>query len=420
MGAQSKKNAFWFTLGILAVTRPGFIIEKIPFSNQFSRLFFFASVLVLFVAVLRRFTASDAKRVIRVAVPFCLYSWIIVVTITNDGLIMEALYHLLYYIYCLLFGIFCMKKDERTFLRCVRNILFVLIIVNTASIILKPDGLYTVKKMTGELDNRYWFLGFKNGIGKYNIFLISISGAYQQVTKNKSDRMITLISFVACAVSSILIGSTSGLIGALIPFLISIMIASIHNEKIIAIARMRNYSIIIALVFVCVVITNSLLTNPLVVYFITEVFGKTITLSGRLAIWNSVMNIIAQHFWCGVGYLGGLGNARLIGETANTTDAHNYYLEFMLEGGMIAGILLALFLVQITLKLDKHRHNSSIAVLAGGMFTIMLVLLTENCNNNFMWLFFGICLATETIEETTNMSFLYDILEKLKIRRASR
>lgn len=417
MSNQSRKNAVLFTLGTLAVTRPGYIMEKVPFANQCSRLYFFASVFVLLVILLRKFTTSTAKSILRIAIPVALYLWLSLRTIIAHGAIAEMLYRLLYYSYCLLLATFGMKKDPKTFLRSVRNVLFVLVVLNAVTIILKPDGLYTLTKMTGEEDNRYWFLGFKNGISKYSVFLITLSGAYHLLTRKAKDFFIFYISFAVSVISAVMIESSGGLVGVCLSFLIAVFVRKTKNSGIMSMARMRNYAIVIACVFATVVLTTSLLTNPLVVYFVTEVLGEKITLSGRLPIWAAVLQIVSQHFIGGVGYLGGEGNARLIGHTANTVDAHDYYLEFLLEGGIIAFTILVLFFLQMTRKLDKYRKNDSVAVLAGGLFTLMLVLIAENCNNDFMWIFFGICLSAEEIERERLKMPLDVVLEKVGLRR---
>ena len=417
MSNQSRKNAVLFTLGTLAVTRPGYIMEKVPFANQCSRLYFFASVFVLLVILFRKFTTSTAKSILKIAIPVALYLWLSLRTIIAHGAVAEMLYRLLYYSYCLLFATFGMKKDPKTFLRSVRNVLFVLVVLNTVSIILKPDGLYSIAMMTGEDDTRYWFLGFKNGIGKYCVFLITIGGAYHVLTKKAKDFFILYISFAVSVISTVMIESSGGLVGVCLSFLIALFVRKTKNSGIMSMARMRNYAIVITFIFATVVLTTSLLTNPLVVYFVTEVLGEKITLSGRLPIWAAVLRIVSQHFIGGVGSLGGKANARLIGQTDNTVDAHDYYLEFLLEGGIIAFTLLVLFFLQMTRQLDKYRKNDAVAILAGGLFTLMMILIVENCNNDFMWIFFGICLSAEEIERERLKMPLDVVLEKVGLRR---
>lgn len=401
MKIKNKTNIF-FMLGIMAVTRPGFLVEKIPFFSSFIRLYFFVCYAVLIIIVLSRWGNSDFFRYGKIATPIVLYGFLFFNTLLNHGELSISMFRLIDYSYCLLLCTVCFKFDAGRFLLVLRNVLFILIIINTLSVLVFPAGMYTMEKMTHELDYRYWFLGFKNGIGKYSIVLVTVSCMIEQLNKRKSDRIITRMSLFCSIISSVLIESASGVIGALLPFCIMMILSMGGKSKISQFVRMRNYFIIITFVFVTVVTSTKLLENETVVYVITNVFHKTPDLSGRLPIWQNVMKIISRNFIMGVGVHSGLYNARLIGGTANTVDAHNYYLEFLLEGGIIAFIILVIMLLQITYKLDKYRKIREIGILAGGVFTFLIILITENCNNYYLWLFLGICLNIDYYIEQKN------------------
>ena len=392
-----KTKNILFTLGILAVARLGYLIDTVPYYSSLSNIYFIFCFGVLLFILIRRFTVSDAEQVSKIFIPIILYGWILAVTYIKDGDVWLALTRLLMYSYSLLLAVVCCKYNAKNFIRCFRNVLFVLILINTVSVLAFPSGLYS---------DRFWFLGFKNGIGKYGIMLITLCGFTQTISKHKTDKMITLISVVVSAITAVQIESASGLIGCLLPYVILLYVTAARQHK-YDIARMRNYFFVIVFAFFTIILTQSLLTNSLVVYFVTEILHKTMTFSGRLTIWERVLDVISQNLLIGNGTQNDEYNTILLG-TIHAVDAHDYYLEFIMEGGLVALVLLVLMFIQTTRILDKYRMHKEMNVLAGGLFTMLLIFITENCTNSLLWIFFGICLSAETyIDQKTGFANQY-------------
>lgn len=383
-----------FTLGIIAVVRPGYLIDTVTYYSSLFDLYFVLCFGALILILIRHFTASDAKRISKILIPVILYCWLLTVTYMKDGEVKIAFYRLILYSYSLLLAVVCCKYNAEDFIRCFRNVLFVLILVNMISVLAFPSGLY---------GDRNWFLGYKNGIGKYGIMLITVSCFTQTISKHKIDKMITLISVAASVITSALISSASGLVGCVLPYVVMLYVTATKQKK-YDIARMRNYFAVIVFVFCTVVLTQTLLTNPWVEYFITKILHKTIMLSGRLVIWENVMKVVHQNLLIGIGTRTAEYNVMLFGGIRAASDAHNFYLEFMVEGGLVAVALQILMFIQMTRILDQYRVYKEISVLAGGLFTMMLIFITENTTITLLWIFFGICLSVETYIDQKNHS----------------
>ena len=262
--------------------------------------------------------------------------------------------------------------------------------MNYISVLTHPDGLYGLSRANGTFEYRYWFLGFKSGIGKYALVLITFSSMYCYLTQKKSAVIVLFISIVTSILTSIGIKSSSGLATTVMLALLLLVIHFTRNRE-IPWFRMRNLGMVVVVLFATMVLSQVLLSNKLVVYIINELLGETLTLSSRTPIWERVLEIIWENPITGVGYLGSAGNVELIGISLDAVDAHNLYLEYVLEGGMIAGVFLICMFTQIICVLDKNHCSINIRILSAGLFCILIMFLFENTSINMLWIYFAIC-----------------------------
>lgn len=388
-------------LAILAFVPPAFFRTQL---GPIGKLWHYYAGIAFYGILMFMFIRHCTYRNIWKILPgYLLYGWIALSTVLHNGLIKGSILQIIFFTYGYLLSTVYMQRDKYGYIRMLRNILLVFFLINFLTIILFPNGLYTVARTFGyEDDNRYWFLGFKNGIPKYGLVLTALCALNYQNSRDRKDLRLIWLSVVTTVLSSVLIQSSSGLVSSVLyTFLIWLTLRE-KKSKIADLCRMRNYVIVVCIAFIGLVLTTKLLENQFLQYFITQVLGEKLTLSGRTLIWARVFEIIRQgeNFLFGIGYLEESDVARIIGITRNTVDAHNFYLEVLLEGGIIGFILMIVLFARFVIVLDRYRNHSAAKVLSAFMFCIMIVFIVENTSMRYIWIIFGICANIDILADS--------------------
>ena len=92
----------------------------------------------------------------------------------------------------------------------------------------------------------------------------------------------------------------------------------------------------------------SLLTNPYIASFISDVLGKSYTWVGRLHIYAIVFDVIKVHPWIGYGYF-----SNIIEEVLRFGNAQNGVLKIIIDSGIV-GLIGYTLLVYNSLKKNKY------------------------------------------------------------------
>ena len=388
-----KNKRLAFTLGLLAISMPAYLSTKYPILHRMWLAFFLGCFAIVMYNLITHITKEDLSVVIFL---FLLYVCLLISTVLSHGLVSNALWKFLYRSYAIAFTLLCIKKDKWLFIKCFRDVIFVLIALNMISIILYPNGLYYVRWLNGHQDWRYWFLGFKNSNEKFTLMAIMLSGIYFNYTNRLRDKSILYATILISFASARAVKSTGGLVTSLLMSICVIIVTHKKGNK-ATLFRMRNYSIAVLALFVLSVLTDILLFNETVRHLLTDIIGEGTSVYTRVRIWRSVLNIVTSSPILGIGTQGSQYNASLIGVTQNTVDAHNFYLEILLEGGIIAFIVMTLMFLKMTLSLDRTRAEKSTRILAFGLFTLMALFLVENTGNHLLWIFFAMCLIPDNL-----------------------
>ena len=221
-----------------------------------------------------------------------------------------------------------MKKNQKSFINCLAQILFVYLMINTVVMLLYPEGI-----ASGRVGQIVWFLGGKNNI----IPWILIGGSC--LTLDSFERFgkttkKTYLKLALCSIQVFLCDSSASLVLILILWLLYMANMIIHNQKIMNHfigGKKIFYIIVFGFIFV-VFFTNR--SNILQEF--SEWFDKDITFNGRTAIWESAIRYIAESPFFGAGPV-------LIfdmGWEVKMTHAHCLYLNIFAHYGVFALITL--------------------------------------------------------------------------------
>lgn len=211
--------------------------------------------------------------------------------------------------------------------------------VNILTQIYAPEGLFFHEGSMG-VDVPAWFLGQKNIIYGYCVvftglsLLLPIRGRFVQIA-------LRLMAFTIFAVTAFMADSSTGIICCLL-FGLSILIRSFGFSSPGVKTLVLGY---VGAFFFLMLVKNS----DCVADF-AELFGKSVTFSGRTNIWEVCWEMVAEHPIVGYGWLDPIFRTQLVDDAVGAVNAHNTILELLFTYG---GVGLALWMVFVGLALSR-------------------------------------------------------------------
>ena len=255
-----------------------------------------------------------------------------------------ALYALLWW------GISRNKDMVINYLRIYFLILSVAMLVAT---IIKPEGLYLVSSAATEEGNNpnnvRYLLGHKNNILMFVFPGLLSSAVYWLESRSKIDGTVFAVMLAATGLSVIVIDSATSLVVCILVACAAVL-AQLNPVK------SSNPFIWLTGALISDIAITVVKIQELIP-FITKVFHRTVTFSGRAAIWDQTIELITQRPLFGYGYeLESVTKSRLPGDSF--TSSHNIYLTAGYYGGII-GIVLLLSCIAISMNCLKTLKSSS-------------------------------------------------------------
>ena len=218
-----------------------------------------------------------------------------------------------------------------------------------------------------------YLLGNKFIAGYTHMLLV---GLYAALLSRKSGYVrYNWALFWVLVVESVLITTVAdtmtGSIGLIIVTAIILLLpktaASLLTKGVVAVAAL----VAINVVFFA---TGMLLDNPYVQHFVTEVLGRSLTLTGRTRIYDNLSFIIQMSPYFGWGY-----GSPIVSEIVGYGNAQNGLMELLVRYGVVGtvGFLMVLIVVLPSFKSRGTSSNShyakSFAGILYGMFVVSLV-----------------------------------------------
>lgn len=226
------------------------------------------------------------------------------------------------------------------------------IIINFISILIGGIGYET------------YFLGGKNALSLAVLPAVPIIFLYSNIM-HKKLKALHILMILICAVSLYVSESGTAIV---ISFLIVLFI--LFPKKYFP--SFTTYLCFYIFIFLAIVIFR--LQDILFGSFITNVLHKDMTFTGRVDIWDLVLDLLKES-WL-IGY--GRGNTLIAQYNGFVNETHNAVLEIMMFSGVLGIVffLILLLLVNQNLKLSKNHIFSKI--LSFSVFAYMVIGLTES------------------------------------------
>ena len=196
----------------------------------------------------------------------------------------------------------------------------------------------------------------KNLLGHVSLMIFILGLYFYNESYSKFSKYDSIFLIILSTLSIFLSGSTTNLIGLVLILLILIVTYSDRVFYPIGIRKL-NTTLAISILSIAAIVFS--LYSSKSFSTIPELFGKDPSLTGRDVIWSFIWNEIQKKFWIGYAY----GTYWIMGTTVidifqavvgwKVNEAHNGYLEIMLQLGMIGFSLFILLLISFIRKIYK-------------------------------------------------------------------
>lgn len=250
-----------------------------------------------------------------------------------------------------------------------------LIYINLMSVLLYyPNGIYR----SAIRSNVCYFLGYHNSFIIYVLPAILIAVMYMRMI-DRNGRPIALI--VAGILSIVITWSATSICGLLIFAAILLLSRTVVNKWI-------TYPVIFAsTVTVDVLISVFRVMDRILLFtvFIESFLRKSVTLTGRIHLWDSFYQRFFDSPW--IGY--GKGSESIVGTGLS---AHNQWFQFLLEGGIVGLIIFLVFNLIIGKQLMQYK-NSSFSSIFYASFAALYILFVADVYLSSPWLYIIYILA---------------------------
>lgn len=227
-------------------------------------------------------------------------------------------------------------NNKKKFFTNLENMFLFLLTINLITIVLFPGGFY--QNSSGYSSN--YFLGYDNNLITY-IFpalALSFTNSYGETGKVGLKSIYLLIISL---LSIILTWSATGVVAiSIIAVLFSIYTFKKKDFPI------NKYIIIVLSLFVCIVLLR---IQNIFSFIIEGWLKKDLTFTGRTYIWDIFIKQIKQSLFIGHGIV----DYKYLIKSLNAGHAHDYFLQILYQGGIIA---LAMFLGFFFTAINKMKN----------------------------------------------------------------
>lgn len=236
------------------------------------------------------------------------------------------------------------NQNPYNFMKALRFFFILMAIINLVTIIAFPGGLYNTN-----LAERYWFLGHKNGMIKWLLPGVAYVFSYDL----KFGSTISKLSYIYLAivfVTTFFSGSVTSVI-AMICFAVLYVICLRSKDK----NRFFSikYSLLVLLVFFIIVVF--LQSQTVLLQWIGNISGKSITMSGRTFLWRNMLTPVLQNPVFGYGIQKSETMQAILRYT--NSSCHNLVLDYLYEGGLICLGLFAWIIFKVDKELIKGESH---------------------------------------------------------------
>ena len=260
------------------------------------------------------------------------------------------------------------RSDFKKFIKIILNIQIPLFFINLVLIIIYPNGLDFANLYTKNHVNPLLFLSVDNGFSKWIIPFIGF------VFMRYNNKFILISLWILSLISIIIIDSAS----CLLAFVIFTILIAIYNKVKIKKVEIITLSSLYVVISIIVLYFNTKLD-----FFniISQMLGRSATLTGRTELWPLAINLIEQKPIFGYGYTS--GNIEIWG---GFFSSHNALLEILIHGGIFSLFIFIVIMLR-TIKNMNKSYSYINTIIFAVIFSYFLILFVETGLNIYLFTF---------------------------------
>lgn len=264
------------------------------------------------------------------------------------------------------------RQNPRLLLQTIFHVMFFLVLINTASIFLLPNGFYQ--------ESGYWALpvylfGIRNQQGITLMLALGIFLVFHKFFESFRERMMSIIGVFMVFLTSFYLSSTTLL---LVSLFVLIYIVLILNTKLSKYISANTMLITYIIVWFSVVILR---VSEHLSFLFVDLLGKTTDLSFRTVLWDNALKLISEKPFWGYGISDGLYITRNMGLGSVSQSAHNLFLQLLLSGGLVSLLLFIFLIFMSTKKLSQNKKDYVSACITISLIAILFLSISEVFND---------------------------------------
>lgn len=250
--------------------------------------------------------------------------------------------------------------DARAAVSGIFYVLGTLCVINLITVVLFPGGMsYTDKE-------DWYFLGLDNSHAFYIIPLLPAAALY--AWNRRWPRWVQLGMMVLFSLSLYITWTVTGMMAATV-FIILFLLSWVKGSS--RVCNIGVYYAGILLVFLLFVVFR---VTDRFAFFIQDVLHKSLTLSGRLPLWQTALDCVKASPLLGHGLV---TPDRMV-ELAGEINCHNIFLQCLFDTGLVGTAVYVTALCLLIRPLMKLRSNYAGYMLAAGVCAFLLLLQAES------------------------------------------
>ncbi len=113
-------------------------------------------------------------------------------------------------------------------------------------------------------------------------------------------------------------------------------------------------------------------------WLIVDILDKSLTLSGRIFIWDAAFKMLPRKLWFGFG----VGTYSVHCFFGDYGYMHNQILQSLMEGGIVTTVLFFIILGLSCFYVDKYRDNKLVHPIMAGLVTYSVIMISEVPSSN--------------------------------------
>ena len=258
------------------------------------------------------------------------------------------------------------------------TLMVVLVVINIATIVLVPNGLYLFETDSGWSSRDVWFFGLRNSHTPFLILACFSTVIDYFLCGGRWRWIVTVSTHIVCIITVVLLSSGGGMVSF-----------SLYYALLLVLTRKQRTDINPVVIKTWMMVFVSIIVFLFLSFFaastnIADTFSflgdqRVYTMGRRIDIWETVMDhILVSPVW-GFGFMNANDLVWLSSLAAGAVSSHNSMMDIWFRGGFVTLLVYYIMLISAGRDVDNNSHiNYQLKnYLAVSWFTILLLLQVE-------------------------------------------